>query len=467
MSRIFCVLLILAMVSPLLAEPTTQPSVKPATTPDYCNGLVQPYNPVAEQGRFLNAAGQDGQLTAQEFASNAGKPLGFVRRFDTWEALKTCDKNANGTIDWFEANAYRQAFAKKVLAAFDADKDTQLSPAEQAQANAALHAGRVRLDAADTTAGGAPSRRPGRGDRRNRWREFDTDGDGKLSDAEREAMMKKIREQAQARREAYEKALLEKYDADGDGQLSDEEKQTARAKESEARRQRWLLRRFDKDGDGQLSAEETAAKDEAVKRWQKRREEWAQRREEMKKRILEKYDADGDGELNDAERKAFRDDRMKQAEKMRQTWRSIADMDGDGEVTRAERRTTFRKLARYGQSLSKTMDTDGDGSVSAEEGKAWWSSMKKAHDADGDGQLNEAEMDKLIEAHKEKIQQTPAEEDSSTGPGATVVPLDPDGTSDDNAGPVVVTSEDGQTGMIAVISRPDGQASEPEGSDGQ
>jgi hypothetical protein len=51
-------------------------------------------------------------------------------------------------------------------------------------------------------------------------KEYDKDGDGKLSDTERTAMMEAMK----AKREAQMKADLEKYDANKDGKLSDEER---------------------------------------------------------------------------------------------------------------------------------------------------------------------------------------------------------------------------------------------------
>ena len=81
-------------------------------------------------------------------------------------------------------------------------------------------------------------------------KEFDKDGDGKLSDDEKKAMHQAMG----ARREERHKKMLEKFDADHDGKLSDEEKEKAR----EAHKAE-MLQKFDKDGDGKLSDEERAA----------------------------------------------------------------------------------------------------------------------------------------------------------------------------------------------------------------
>jgi len=73
--------------------------------------------------------------------------------------------------------------------------------------------------------------------------QFDTDGDGKLSEEEREAA-----------RERKHKELLEKYDADKDGALGEDER-TKMKEDIKAE----ILKKFDKDGDGKLSEEERAA----------------------------------------------------------------------------------------------------------------------------------------------------------------------------------------------------------------
>lgn len=86
---------------------------------------------------------------------------------------------------------------------------------------------------------------------------------------------------------------LKKYDADGDGVLSEAEKEAAKKAE--------LIAKYDKDGDGVLSDEEKAAMEAAA----------AARREAGKARMAEmmkKYDKDGDGKLSDEEKAAMKAD---------------------------------------------------------------------------------------------------------------------------------------------------------------
>jgi EF hand len=80
--------------------------------------------------------------------------------------------------------------------------------------------------------------------------------------------------------------ILKKFDKDGDGTLSQAEKDAMREAMKELHKDKF--KEFDKDGDGKLSEEEREAMKEA------RKAEW-----------LKKYDTDGDGKLSEEERKAM------------------------------------------------------------------------------------------------------------------------------------------------------------------
>jgi hypothetical protein len=85
----------------------------------------------------------------------------------------------------------------------------------------------------------APKLPDGRGDRTK----FDADGDGQLSEAEREA-----------RRNAFRDERMKELDTDGDGKISDAERAAGRAARDAER-----TARLDTDGDGQVSDTERAA----------------------------------------------------------------------------------------------------------------------------------------------------------------------------------------------------------------
>jgi len=114
---------------------------------DLCKYLVDPYEWVNQKARFFKAAGPDNELTAKEFAANKSKADGFVRRFDSWKSLSGFDKDQNKSIDWIEAGAYRRDLRRRLLAAYDANKDGKLVGAERTAANSALARGRIAAPA--------------------------------------------------------------------------------------------------------------------------------------------------------------------------------------------------------------------------------------------------------------------------------------------------------------------------------
>ena len=64
-------------------------------------------------------------------------------------------------------------------------------------------------------------------------KEFDKDGDGKLNEEERKAMMEANR----ARMEEFRKAREKEFDKDGDGKLNDEERKAMREAHRKAQAQ--------------------------------------------------------------------------------------------------------------------------------------------------------------------------------------------------------------------------------------
>ena len=391
------------------------PAVGPAERPpDLCKGAIDPYDAPAEKVRFFAAAGVDNELTEKEFAANRSDPKAFVRPFDTWAAILSFNKDRNETIDWLEAHAYRQAFRKRVLAMFDADKDKRLGAAERDKANRALVARKVSLP---TQAKASP--RTGVLDRRQRemLARYDTDGDGKINAAEQTAMRAarqeqrdlrrynadkdgKLdqaetarRDQAQAEREKQRQERLEKYDADGDGQLSRTERRASWRAER-AQRLAQQLKTHDKDGDGKLDdAERTAMRAAQRRRWELRR-----------------YDADGDGKLSEAET-AKRDDERKRWAARRQEFVERFDTDGDGELSQDERAEMVQSFQARRRAMRERMDADGDGRVSREEREAFGKKMLEQYDVNGDGRLDSEERAKM---RQEQSEAQPKSDDKSS-----------------------------------------------------
>jgi len=122
--------------------------------------------------------------------------------------------------------------------------------------------------------------------------------------------------------------ILEKYDANKNGVLDPEEK-AAFERDREARRAEFM-KKFDTDGDGQLNDAEKTAMREQMGAMGHGRHEMSP---EMRQRMLEKYDVNKNGQLDPEEKEvAKRDHEARRAEMMKRF-----DTDGDGKLSDAER----------------------------------------------------------------------------------------------------------------------------------
>ena len=140
------------------------------------------------------------------------------------------------------------------------------------------------------------------------WKQLDKDGDGKLSDEERAD----AKAAWGARREARKTEMLAKFDKDGDGELSAEEKSEAWKSGAGEMRKKMFVE-LDKDGDGKISTDEIQTKMETMRSmWDGNKafesklteEEKAAMKSISEKRIkemIEKFDADGDGQVTEEE----------------------------------------------------------------------------------------------------------------------------------------------------------------------
>ncbi|HUU60635.1 MAG TPA: EF-hand domain-containing protein, partial [Phycisphaerae bacterium] len=263
----------------------------PKAAPDLCKDAVDPYNPVAERGRFFAAAGVDNEIDAKEFETNRTHRDPFVRRFDQWAGVLRFDKNDSKTIDWFEADTYRQDVRKRILGAYDGDRDARLKGTERETANRALSEGKIpRASKLPSLPGTVVVRTPGRGesvtvaggsgegerppifraDYRKLYKEYDKDGDGKMSREE-------YRDLAAAVQNERKKWELEHYDANGDGTVDDGERKAieeTRKRYYAQMRERWTIRRWDRNKDGRLDEEELAAKKAQEDQSRRRAEEY-------------------------------------------------------------------------------------------------------------------------------------------------------------------------------------------------
>ena len=235
----------------------------------------------------------------------------------------------------------RPDFHKMMLEKFDANKDGQLDDAEKAAAKADFEAKRAEMKADFE---------------KKMLEKFDANKDGQLDDAEKAAAKAEFEKMRAERgpkgpkcgrhghhgpkgphccgkpgpRPDFHKMMLEKFDANKDGQLDDAEKAAAKAEFEKNRAERGpkgpkcgrhghhgpkgphccgkpgsrpdfhkvMLEKFDANKDGQLDdAEKAAAKaDFEAKR--------AEMKAAFEKKMLEKFDANKDGQLDDAEKAA-------------------------------------------------------------------------------------------------------------------------------------------------------------------
>ena len=285
------------------------------------------YNPVAERGKFFRAAGRDSEMDSKEFAANQGKTGAFVRKTDTWAGISKYDKNKNGMIDWFEADAYRRSadIKSKTVTVTTIDGAPIAEPARDA--------GRGR-----DQSGRGQSRR-GRGGFQpsaDAIKQYDKDGDGKLGEAERGAYF-------EARREEFRKREVERYDTNKDGTVDDKEREAAREarrKQQAEERTKRHFERFDADKDGKLNDEEKAGleKHEAE---DKAREERDQAR---RKEFMAQYDKNKNGRIDEDEQTAVREGMRKRMEERRAEMTKQFDKDGDGKLNEEERGAMMRSF---------------------------------------------------------------------------------------------------------------------------
>ncbi len=84
----------------------------------------------------------------------------------------------------------------------------------------------------------------------------------------------------------------------GKGECCEKEKQSRKNKEGQRPSREEMKQRFDADGDGKLNEEERTAARKASKKHE--------RKQKKRKKTLKRFDADGDGKLNEEERTAAR-----------------------------------------------------------------------------------------------------------------------------------------------------------------
>ncbi len=200
-----------------------------------------------------------------------------------------------------------------------------------------------------------------------------------------------------AERRARRREWMSRFDTDGDGRISEAEREAMRA-EMIARREEFMLRRmtarFDADGDGVLSDDERAEAEA----------ELAVRRAEQRARMLERFDTDGDGTLSDRERQTMRDrfggrggrgGRDADPETV-----AKYDADGDGELDLDESYEAYldQFRARQERLFVRRYDTDGDGAVDTGDFETFlmqFRAEEPAADINEDGVIDQRDVERF------------------------------------------------------------------------
>ncbi|MGE0605838.1 MAG: EF-hand domain-containing protein [Pirellulales bacterium] len=191
-------------------------------------------------------------------------------------------------------------------------------------------------------------------------------------------------------------ALFEKLDANKDGQIAADE-----VGEDQKRLFERLVRNADGNQDGQLNAEELAAglrgtrpEREFASPEDAQQGGPAQILQQDPKQLFNRLDQDKDGKVTLQEVPEEGRERF-------QNLMTRADRDGDGALTQDELVKEFENIRRQlgipgqqhggGDPLFRTLDTDGDGKLSAAEISAAGETLKRL-DRNGDGQIAREEL---------------------------------------------------------------------------
>ena len=328
---------------------------------DLCTGAVDPYDIVSEKGRFYTTAGKDNELSAQEFLATKSGKGAFRRPFDKWSEMQKFDRDGNKSLDWLEADTYRYAMRKMVLAAYDANKDGKLGGTERQSACKALAAGKIRFPVKRSAPPPPPMQHPKehkRPSHKPSGGEADRRHDARSHQAEEaERREARIREAKKRHKEHQAGRKIEKFDRNKDGRLDENEiaerdgydaKARQRKAEIQARYGYWI-EKYDKDGDGKLNEREKAAAIAAYRRdfvnstpdvkaaAQKRIDEWRHRKE------VEKYDKNKDGRL-DAQESAALDKQRSEKKRRKEEFYEKYDSNRDGKISSEEKSVYLKHL---------------------------------------------------------------------------------------------------------------------------
>ena len=187
--------------------------------------------------------------------------------------------------------------------------------------------------------------------------------------------------------------------------------ETARSGEKgEQHRSQWrekLMEKYDANGDGELDDEERQAIKKAwAEKWKNGKGRWSE--------IRKQYDKDGDGNLDDEERSAMKKawaEKRKNCRGARSKSRKHHHKDGDGRFhskRHARHKGSAEKWGKHGgfdlsRHLMTRLDANKDGEISADEVPEKLLKHFKNVDADEDGTVNQKEIHRAVNKAKTKF----------------------------------------------------------------
>lgn len=206
-------------------------------------------------------------------------------------------------------------------------------------------------------------------------------------------------EEMKKRREDF----MARFDADGDGELSEEERNAIREHFRAERRERMIARmtdRFDADGDGVLNEDERLAAEAELDA------ELEARDIERRARMVERFDTDGDGQLSDAENQTARDQFARDRGGRGggpNGWREAVqryDRDGDGELNLDESYDAYLDQfdQRTQREFTRRFDANADGGVDTGDFNTFlekYNAKDEAADVNGDGKLDQRDVERF------------------------------------------------------------------------
>ncbi|MGC9317537.1 MAG: EF-hand domain-containing protein [Armatimonadota bacterium] len=201
--------------------------------------------------------------------------------------------------------------------------------------------------------------------RENAFLRMDANGDGSITPEELQARRWQGRQRLGRDRQQMWEQMLQRFDENNDGALSEDEFGGPKI----------IFTALDKNADGMVTSAEAAERGGrnggGPGQRQATRERWQM--------MLQRFDADGDGQLSRTEWPG----RAEIFERM--------DPDGDGVITEQEiqdLRGAPQQRPNMVQALIRVMDENGDGQVSADEWQKWFDTT----DANDDNMVSMAEM---------------------------------------------------------------------------